>query len=218
MWFCNAPSVDDSSASSRLQSTQDNIHSWISIKLPTIYNTHVMSQQISHNILNITWWAVRSYKLGLIGVCPGATGCLRQWEGPPLLSYRYKLGSPQTIRCWPATVWLLQWELGARSKTDKQTVNHALGKSTKKKNFLSYAEQVGMSGHCVLFSRTTWNVLTTLRKTTLTDCKLTRLDINIAALQEQDFPLSGIFGKVRNPIKHLSMALESPWGTFYCTT
>ena len=105
---------------------------------------------------------------------------------------RLKLGSPRTIELLPRHNLLAPlgaWSLG---KTDRQVVkplHQANNKETR--NHQPYSLLLGTSEHCVLASLTTSSKSMMPEKTAIIDRELSKLKVDIAALQETRLPASG---------------------------
>ena len=104
---------------------------------------------------------------------------------------RLKLGSPQPIRCCPATVCFLHWVHGDQETSDRQTADFAPG------NNKNHQKKPALKLGC-------WNVRTMMtglskdlpdvsdsRKTVFIKDELRRLHVDIATLQETRFADSG---------------------------
>ena len=138
-----------------------------------------------------TGYKPRAYwrELGRQGLSPTVGGIFAShWSAIA----RLKLGSPQPVRCWPVTVCLLQWVLGAKDNTEERTVNPAPDKRRRK------------TSKPPALRLATWNVRTMCpglsddlqqiddaRKTAVISRELKRLNIDIAALQETRLPSNG---------------------------
>lgn len=130
----------------------------------------------------------RARRQGLLPTVGGILGS--HWTA----TARLKLGSPQSVRCCPATACPPHWVHGDRSKADKQAVITAPGKKGKE-NFIRKKPVLKLG---------TWNVRTMTpgltanlqdisdaRKTAVINDELLRLHVDIAALQETRLAGSG---------------------------
>ena len=139
---------------------------------------------------------VTSDKSESIGVEKDARDYNRRWErfrSHWTTTARLNLGSPQTIRCCPATVCLPHRVHGDQDQTDKQTAKPAPGKN-----------QRNLKNRCPVLKLGSWNVRTMTpgysedlqdindaRKTAVINNELLRLQVDIAALQETRLADSG---------------------------
>ena len=89
-------------------------------------------------------------------------GCLCWWQRSSHFTCQLPATSSQTVRCWPTTVCLLQWLLGAQRNTWK--VNSILHQANHKKEITNYQAcnlQAGMWGPCVTVCLMTYDILMT---------------------------------------------------------
>ena len=131
-----------------------------------------------------------------IGVCSGATGCLRRWEGP----------SRPTGQLPPASSWAAPSQLGADSP-QSVCLNGCLGlrlTADKQTAICAPHKRTNLTYRTPALRVATWNVRTMCsglsddlqlinetRKTAIIDRELERLKIDIAALQETRIPSNG---------------------------